>query len=516
MPRSISSNIAQRRIVWLRSSVGLMMLVPLTTVSVVNGQSLTLLGPESNGPALQQREPDTKPPLVATARNALPLYPSPDHQLAQRVPQPTVTEYSLPQEQDSTALSQVIPSPEASPLGLEQLEAMAIGKNPSVQSAMLEVQRIESLRCQAGLKPNPTLGYFGAQIADEGTDQHGLFLQQQFVRGDKLRLNRNVLDQSIMVAQNQLAVAQQKVTTDVQKLYFQTVAAEKKLGLIRDFQVVAERGVTIAQKRLDAAEASRVELLQARTLEAEVAMTLQQTQATLTGAKSQLANLTGLSDRESLDIDTDLPDFPESIDWADRLLQWKSSSPALAMANAQLAQAEAFLQRQQVQAIPNLTAQIGAGFDNSTNSGMLNLQFSAPIPTRNRNQGNIAAARSAFQQAAAEIQRVETQMANALAQLAAEYENQYAAMSNLQNGILPQIQETLDLSEQAYVAGELDFLQVAVIRRNLYEGQVRWIDAQMALSQTLARLDGMMLEGALDPTATLGVQGLRDQSLIGE
>lgn len=400
---------------------------------------------------------------------------------------------------------------------LEQLKSMAVSSSPTIQSAIMEIERIQGIRCQSGLKPNPTLGYFGSQLADQGTDQHGLFLERQFVRGNKLELNRNVLDQSVMVAQNQLTVVQQKVMTDIEKLYYQTAAAQLKANLISQFVAVAERGVEIAQKRVEAKEASQIELLQAKTLKIEVEMSIKQVQAVYNGCRAQLAALVGIPVDTAFTVQDQLPEFEAGIDWDSRLQQIKASSPALALANAELCEAEAFLRRQQVQATPNITAQLGAGIDNGTNSGMINLQFSAPIPVRNRNQGNIAAARAAYQKAAAEVQRVETQLSTSLSKLAADYQAQLAVVQNLDQGILPQIRQTLELSEQAYVAGELDFLQVAVIRKSLYESQVRWIDARLELSQSAARLDGLLLEGALDAPQQVGIgDGLRDLSLTGE
>ena len=52
------------------------------------------------------------------------------------------------------------------------------------------------LQRQVGMFPNPVMGYFGQQLADRGTDQQGLFFEQEFVRGHKLALNRQVLAQT--------------------------------------------------------------------------------------------------------------------------------------------------------------------------------------------------------------------------------------------------------------------------------------------------------------------------------
>lgn len=424
---------------------------------------------------------------------------------------------TLPSFKKPEAKQPAILDPMDHALGLSELEAAAVNHNPAVQTAIHEMQRIEGLLCQTGIRPNPTFGYSASQLADKSTDQHVFFLEQQFVRGEKLELNRAVLAQSLAVAQNQLSLVEQKVKTDVQKVFFQLAATQLKTQLIDEFLEVANRGVDVAQKRFEAEEGSRIEILQAQTLKSEVEMTRRQVQANALGAIGQLATLTGLTITSPEEVTIDLPKLPNTVDWESELQRIMAASPSLMFAQAKMCEAQAFLQRQQVQAIPNLTAQLGAGVDNGTRSGLINLQVSAPIPVRNRNQGNIAAARAAYQQASADVQRIENQLQAGLAQLTADYQSQQAVVENLQTNILPMIQETLNLSEQAYAAGELDFLQVAVIRKNLYEAQVRWIDSRLALSQTMAQVQGNLLEGAFDPTENVGVgDGLRDQSLGGE
>jgi cobalt-zinc-cadmium efflux system outer membrane protein len=51
-----------------------------------------------------------------------------------------------------------------------------------------------------------------------------------------------------------------------------------------------------------------------------------------------------------------------------------ATSPELHTARAKLQQACAQLQRERIQSIPNPTVQIGAGIDNSTNSGLINVE----------------------------------------------------------------------------------------------------------------------------------------------
>ena len=46
------------------------------------------------------------------------------------------------------------------------------GVDPAILQASASAQKAYGYRNQVGLKPNPILGYQGAQLADAGTDQH--------------------------------------------------------------------------------------------------------------------------------------------------------------------------------------------------------------------------------------------------------------------------------------------------------------------------------------------------------
>lgn len=68
--------------------------------------------------------------------------------------------------------------------------------------------------------------------------------------------------------------------------------------------------------------------------------------------------------------------------------QMVSESPVLAAACAKVRRARANLQRQRVQPIPNLNAQVGAGYDDGTGDEFANVQLSLPIPVHILNLGS--------------------------------------------------------------------------------------------------------------------------------
>ncbi|MCA8985488.1 MAG: hypothetical protein KDA76_17295 [Planctomycetaceae bacterium] len=72
------------------------------------------------------------------------------------------------------------------------------------------------------------------------------------------------------------------------------------------------------------------------------------------------------------------------------------------------------------------------------------------------------------------------------------------------------------MSEAAYRSGELEFLQVLILRRSYYDSAVRLIQAKGELDQAAATIDGLLLSGGLEsPLDFTDGDGLREASLGG-
>jgi hypothetical protein len=85
--------------------------------------------------------------------------------------------------------------PSGPPLKLEDLEAMALQRNPTLAQAEAAVRAAAGRQRQAGLFPNPVAGYFIDEFAFRSpgeTAEHGAFIEQTIPLGGKLSKARNV------------------------------------------------------------------------------------------------------------------------------------------------------------------------------------------------------------------------------------------------------------------------------------------------------------------------------------
>ena len=390
------------------------------------------------------------------------------------------------------------PLPTSNGMTLEQLVTLALDNNPAVKELAATTQKAAGYRTQVGLYANPTVGYQGQQRADRGTDQHTIFAEQEFVTAGKLELNRRVQNEALRAQLQELEAQKLRVSTDIQTLYYQALGYQKQLDLIKEFRALMDKGFELAQQRLKAAEGSKIDVLQTKVQRNEIDLAYRQTQARYDAAWREIAATAGMQGLTPMPLVTEFPLTSETMSWDSVASTIVASSPEYAASQARISQARAELARHGVQAVPNVTTQFGAGYDNGTDSGMMNLQVGLPIPVFNKNQGNIAAARAEYCRAVMEAKRIENAIRARLAIVSSDFETSLEAVNVYGADILPGAKEALTLAETAYKAGEMDFIQLLVARRTYFESNLQYVNAQSQLASARAKVDGFVLSGSLD------------------
>jgi len=401
---------------------------------------------------------------------------------------------------------------------LAEFEQLALDNNPTIKILSAAASRANGIRNQVGMYPNPSIGYFGSQLADQGTDQQGLLYQQQFVRGNKLALNQRVLSRAMQAQMWDVETQRYRVLTDIRLRYYDAVASQRIKKLAEDFSIVTIKGAEIAKARRGAGEGTQIDVLQAQIQMNQIDIRRQQAEFAFQGAWKDLTAIAGMPYMAPTPIVDEMNPEITDQDWDSTYQSLLVSSPELTAAQTRVSEARANLDRQKVQATPNVTVQLGAGADNGTGSGLLNLQVTAPLPVYNKNRGNISAAYAQFSQATHEVNRIELSIKSRLARVSQEYDAAKIAVLKYEREILPKAEETLKLSDNAYQAGELNFLQMLIVRTTYFESNLQSINAIRRLAQAQVSIDGLLLNGGLDKTTgyTAGSGGLRGQTLSGE
>ena len=398
---------------------------------------------------------------------------------------------------------------------LEFLEEWALSSNPSVQQARLAAAKAVGVWNQVGLKPNPTLSYFADEMGNEGTaGLHGASIATTIVRGGKLRWNRQVIRHDVDAMRWLEETQRQRLRTDIRLVFYDALAAQKRLTLASEFRQVVEKGVKLSEDRLRANEGTRPDVLQSSIQLNEIDLTIQQATFDYSAARRELATLVGVEELGDTPLIGDLRSDQSSRDIETEFAKIVAASPWLAAAEARVDRARANLRRQRQQPIPNLSAQLGVGHDHATGDEFANVQLSLPIPIHNKNQGNVQAAHAEYCEAVQNVQRIRLSIRRDLVRAMRDFQVAKTIVQRYEQTILPNAAEVLELMFAAHSVGEYDFLRVLTARRSYFDANLTYVAALGQLAQANTKIDNLLLAGGLSNVASYdGDDGLRDQAL---
>ena len=100
---------------------------------------------------------------------------------------------------------------------IEDAERLAAESNPTLHQAEVEIRAAKARIQQAGLYPNPTVGYAGDEVRGGSINggKQGFFAQQTIVTGGKLAKSRTVFEQESRLAELEAEEQKTRVETAV-------------------------------------------------------------------------------------------------------------------------------------------------------------------------------------------------------------------------------------------------------------------------------------------------------------
>lgn len=384
----------------------------------------------------------------------------------------------------------------AESLTLAEVEAMALACNPTLAEASARVRAARGEQLQAGLPPNPTYGYSGSELGNEGrAGQQGLIVGQEFIRGNKLGLSRAVAAREAQRREQEYAAQRQRVLTDARIAYFQAYLAQRQWELSGNLQTLGQQAVATAAALVEAQEGRRTDLLQAEVEGQRATAALAQAESAYRGAWRRLAAIVGQQELPPQPLAADLAALRWDLSWDDTLSQLLRESPEVAEAYAEVARARAAVARACAEPIPDVSAQAMVQYDNSTEDAIAGAQVTLPLPLWNRNQGGIAKAHAELVAARRRLEAVERRLQHSLAEQFQRYETALARVEAFQGGILSRADENLKLTTEGYKAGELSFLDFLTVQRTYFQVNLEYLTASGELSDSVQLLHGQLLVG---------------------
>lgn len=394
------------------------------------------------------------------------------------------------------------------PLWLEELERMALLDNPTLAQASAAVRAAEGRKLQAGLYPNPILGYLGGELSlrsPSRTSEHLLFIEQAIVTAGKLKKSRRIFQQEQALAEALAEAQKQRVLNMVRLLYYEALGAQQLVELRGELARIAREAASISEELFNVGQADRPDLLEAEIeaerAELDLSSAVNDQERIWQILAAVVGNPSLKPTRLAGSLEGEIPTFDQEMVLAALL----RDSPEIKSAQAEVERARAALERARAEPVPDIRLRGGLGYNFAQFENLARpvgleafIEVGVPLPIFNRNQGNIRSAQAEVERAEQEVRRLELSLRARFASAFRSYLNSLAMVERYRKQILPRAQKAYDLYLTSFRQMAAAYPQVLIAQRTLFQARAEYISALVDLWQRATLIRGFLLAGGLD------------------
>jgi len=392
---------------------------------------------------------------------------------------------------------------ETQKLVLPQVIEISLQNNGELKSFREEKGIRDAGKIRAGLLPNPTLeleGGTGALTGSSAENSLSVGVSQELLLAGKREKRLAIAESELEVYRLQLADRERLLVKEVKTAYYDIILTEQRIALSDRSITLNRQLLDVAKERLSAGDIPeleinlvKVELARSEGARIDVERTLLQNQ-------EKLWMLMGLSLGEYPSIvggvETEIAMTKKLVDLKQLAL---GKRPDLKALDAEKSRGEADIALAQAEGIPNLTAGIAlkrdtttmeiGGIEGKDTAYTISLKLSMPIPLFDKNQAGV-------QEAKAKKSSSESRLLAAARNAEREVETAYASLQNAEkvlllykSNIIPQLEENLKLTQEAYRLGEVGILSVIQEQKKFFEVNEGYLTALHDRQTALVKLE---------------------------
>jgi len=404
---------------------------------------------------------------------------------------------------------------EVQTLSLPQVIELSLQNNGEITSFRSEKGILDAGKTKAGLHFNPILdveGGTGALTGSSSENYVSLSLSQELFLAGQRQKRLAIADQEIEMYHWQLADRERVLREQVKTAFYDVILSEQRMVLADRSIELNRQLLDVAAARLEAGDIPELELDLIKVALARSEGEKFEAENALHQNQGRLRMLLGLPLGISSALVGDLKaEVSISINLHDLKQFAQGTRPDLKALEYEKSRGDADIVLAEAEAIPNLTAGLAVmrdataievgGIEGKDTAYTIGFKLSMPIPVFDRNQAGVQAA-------TARRSSAESRLSAAVKAVELEVEMAYASflsadkiLSLYRTSIIPQLEENLKLTQEAYRLGEVGILNVIQEQKNFFEVNDGYLLALHGRKISLVKLESA---AAIDLTG--GVQ----------
>jgi cobalt-zinc-cadmium efflux system outer membrane protein len=333
-----------------------------------------------------------------------------------------------------------LPGPDGRPYTLADFQRLAAANNPALRQASSDVEAARGLMIQAGLYPNPTIGYETSPNANNtASTTIGTFIDQVIKTGGKLPLARAAAQMGVVVAELALKRARYNLATTIRGDFYTLLVAKEMVRVNRGLAHFTDEIYRLQADLLGGGFAASHEPTALRSQAFIVRLAHRQAIANYIYAWKQLVADMGLKQLPLSAVAGQVDRLIPYYDYDEVLAHVIRNHTDVLTARANIAGAQYNLKLAQVTPVPDVEVRADLWKEHQVLplQNYFSFQIGIPFPFWNRNQGNILNASAAMVRAAEGPHAAEVNLTTSLAAAYATYKNNLYAMEYYRRNILP-------------------------------------------------------------------------------
>src|SRR5215831_14245276 len=409
-------------------------------------------------------------------------------------------------------------------LTLADLERMALLANPTLPEAQAAIRAAEGRRVQAGLWPNPIVGYTGEEFSTRAfgdKSEHFAFIEQTILLGGKLGKSRRIFAQEKILAEQEAIAQRYRILNTVRMLFYEALGAQRRVETRTELVRIAREAVGVTEQLFNVGQADRPDAYQIEIEAQRAQLDLIMAENRQDQVWQQLGAVLGDPFLKPTCLLGDLEKGLPALDQDAAIATLLGGSPELKRAQAAVQRALAAIARAKAERVPDLFLRGGFGYSTELLE-MRNqlpgvplrptgpegfLEIGVRLPIFNRNQGNITAAYAELEIAEREARRVELALRARMATVFRNYQNALRVVTQYERQVLPRAKRGYQLYLAGFKQMAAAYPQLLIAQRTLFQAQDTYIDALVEAWQSAIQIQCFLLTGGLDAPAGARPEG---------
>ncbi|HVQ77122.1 MAG TPA: TolC family protein [Candidatus Binatia bacterium] len=387
---------------------------------------------------------------------------------------------------------------------VDEVLAHALRENPELAALRAEIEAGRGRVTQAGLRPNPMLE-IGGQKALGPDSNLGVALTLPLDLNGRKEGRVGVAERELETRRAQLADRERRLRAEVRGKVGDLLAASRDVHVADDLLGVNREALRLLGERARRGAIPPLEesllLVEVNRLDAQRRML----QSRVDVLALEVNALAAYPAEAIVAVRGDLSEFPAPPDRAEAIAGGLAGRPDLVMARADAATARARVAKEQAEGRWDASVSVGyqrqdMGF--SGLSGITSTGGTRPIqdvfhyfgggvtvmlPVRNRNEGNVAAARAESTAADRRVELAQLVIRQEVASAFAQYEAARESLAIYERGVRDVAGQNLQTVRRSYELGRTTLLDVIAEQR-------RYIEIETGYTEALKRVYGAAVE----------------------